>query len=88
MFPGLDELSSETVVDDIDIDEGSLEATKEKDGTLRIEGVVNVYVILSYGDKKDSISRGDSFPGHFSAVVTGTNIRLENTTVDTTSFYQ
>jgi hypothetical protein len=88
LFPELNELSSGTVVDDIDIDEGSLEVTKETNGDLHINGVVNVYVTLNYGDKKDPSSHGDSFPGHFSAVIAGLDIRLEETTVDTSSFYQ
>jgi hypothetical protein len=88
LFPGLDELSSATVVEDIDIDESSLTATKEKGGWLHVDGVVNVYVTLNYGDKNDSVSRTDSFPGHFTALVNDTRVRLESTTVDTSSFYQ
>lgn len=88
LFPELDELSKATTIEDIDIDEGSLRATMEQNGALRIEGVVNVYVTLNYGDKKDSASFSDSFPGEFSALVTDASVRFENTRVDTRSFFE
>jgi len=88
LFPELDELSKVTTIEDIDIDEGSLEVTREKDGNLRVDGVVNVYVTLNYGDKKDSTAFNDSFPGHFSALVSKSGIKVENTSVDTSSFFE
>jgi hypothetical protein len=88
LFPELDELSKATTIEDIDIDEGSLEVTKERDGKLRVDGVVNVYVTLNYGDTKDSVSHNGAFPGLFSALVTDSAIQVENTSVDTSSFYE
>jgi hypothetical protein len=88
LFPELDELSKATTIEDIDIDEGSLLVTEESDGALRVKGVVNVYVTLNYGDKKDPASFNDSFPGEFSALVTDASIRFESTRVDTSSFFE
>ena len=88
LFPELDELSSGTVIDDIDIDEGSLEVTKETNGDLNVDGVVNVYVTLNYGDKRDPAAFGDSFPGHFSALLSDAGMKLKSTSVDTSSFYK
>jgi len=87
LFPELDELSSGTVIDDIDIDEGSLEVTKEMNGDLNVDGVVNVYVTLNYGDKQDPAAFGDSFPGHFSASLSASGMKLKSSSVDTSSFY-
>jgi hypothetical protein len=88
LFPELDEISKQTVVDDIDIDEGSLQVSEEKNGTFRVDGVVNVYVTLNYGDKKDTVEFNDSYPGHFTALVAGSEIKFENTSVDTSSFFE
>lgn len=88
LFPELDEISKQTTIEDIDIDEGSLEVRREKNGRLHVDGVVNVYVTLNYGDKKDASSFSDSYPGHFSALITDAEIKLENTSVDTSSFFQ
>lgn len=88
LFPELDELSSGTVIDDIDIDEGSLEVTKETNGDLNVDGVVNIYVTLNYGDKTDRAAFGDSFPGHFNASLSDAGMKLKSTSVDTSSFYK
>ncbi|CAN5636950.1 hypothetical protein BH10PSE6_BH10PSE6_18210 [soil metagenome] len=88
MFPELDELSSGTVINDIDIDEGSLEVTKETNGDLNVDGVVNVYVTLNYGDKRDPATFSDSFPGHFNALLSDAGMKLKSTSVDTSSFYR
>ncbi len=88
LFPELDSISSGTVIEDIDIDEGSLEVTESKTGHFRVDGVVNVFVTLNYGGKEDQTAFSDSYPGHFSALITPNEITLQDTSVDTSSFFQ
>jgi hypothetical protein len=88
LFPELGEISKQTTIEDIDIDEGSLEVTEDSKGRVYVDGVVNVYVTLNYGDSKDSTSFSDSYPGHFRALVSGNEIEFESTTVDTSSFFE
>jgi hypothetical protein len=88
LFPELDEISKQTIIEDIDIDEDSLEVRPDKKGSLRVDGVVNVYVTLNYGDKGDSASFNDSYPGHFSALISSASVKFENTSVDTSSFFE
>lgn len=88
LFPELSEISKQTTIEDIDIDEGSLEVRLDTNGRLHVDGVVNVYVTLNYGDSRDSTSFSDSYPGHFSALISGPEIKFESTSVDTSSFFQ
>jgi|ERR1700733_4269713 len=80
----LDTLSSNTEVETIEANtEGIFVA-----GPKKFEATATVYVVLHYGDKKDSFETTDAFPAH----VTGRfddnkKVIIENFSVDTSSFF-
>jgi hypothetical protein len=58
----LDALSARTEIDQIDL----LEEQVRVDGD-RIEGPINVFVTLHYGDRADGFEETEEFPGRFTA---------------------
>jgi hypothetical protein len=79
----LDALSSQTLVDEIEVFEDEI----YRDGTV-LKGICNFYVVLNYGQGDEAISSPESFPGTFEAKLddNGDPVILD-IDVDTSSFY-
>lgn len=81
----LDALSTHTYIDGIEIDP---EGVILEDN--RFHGVMNVYVLLTYGsDKEDGFETSDAFLGQFEGHFNpeGKAV-IDNLTVDTSPFYE
>ena len=82
----LDQLSSRTQLESIDANpDGIFEGPGNS-----FEAVGDVYVTLSYGDRRDSTSVSDSYPVQFAGSFDRKTHRvtIKSVKVDTASFYQ
>lgn len=80
----LDELSSQTKIDEVEVLEDEITGTPDE-----AEGIFNIYVILRYGDKKeDEFISSDTYPGRFRAHFNEKgDVEFDEIEVDTSSFY-
>jgi len=82
VWPALDELSSRTVFEGIEVFPDEIEMDGE-----HFRGFMNVYVTLNYGRGDDGFSRSDGFPGVFRGRLADGEIADLEFEVDTSSFY-
>jgi hypothetical protein len=79
----LDALSARTQIEQIDL----LEDQVRVDGD-RIEGPINVFVTLHYGDRADSFEETEEFPGRLKAHLEGDRVVIDDISVDVRSFFE
>jgi hypothetical protein len=80
----LDVLSTHTRLEGVEVDpEGIL-----IDDKGQFKGVMNVYVTLEYGNKKDGFSSSDSFLGNFEGHLEEDRPKIDAVSVDTSPFYE
>lgn len=80
----LDALSSNTYIDDLEVDpEGVIIEENE------FKGVMNVYVVLHYGgNDDDAFDTSDAFRGQFSGHFDEDKAVVDSVTVDTSPFFE
>lgn len=79
----LEELSSHTELDDIEIFEEEITIKDDK-----FSGPINVYVLLNYGDDDDESSISSGFPGSVIGHFEGGKPKIDRIDVNTSSFYE
>lgn len=80
----LDKLSPNTVVDAIEANTEGIFAS----GKDAFQATATVYVVLHFGDGRDSVSTTDAFPAHVEGSVDQRNhVKIHNFSIDTSSFY-
>jgi len=81
----LDELSSQTLLDGVEIDPDGVIVKGQK-----FKGPVSVYVLLQYGSKNDEgFETSDSFMGEFEGHFDENNKPIiDNVRIDTSPFYE
>ena len=83
IWSDLDELSTHTSVDDIEVDETGIVLEGK-----RFRGVANVYVTLQFGRNDDEgFHESDSFLANFEGRFADTEPVIETFTIDTSSRY-
>ncbi len=78
----LEELSSRTRVEDIEVFEDEI---AEYDNTIKVPA--NIYVSLNYQDNGKTESFHDAFPGTFIVSIKNGEAVISDMTVDTSSFF-
>ena len=85
-WSNLDALATHVIVEGIDVDPESI-VFEEKGKTFK--GALNVYLTLQYGSNDDDgFSNGTSFWGLFKGHFEGNKPKIDDVSVDTSSFYQ
>ena len=79
----LDELSTHTYVDDVEVDPDGIKIEGNN-----FKGILNVYVLLQYGkDNDEGFQASDAFRGQFSGHFEGDLAIIDHISVDTSPFY-
>lgn len=79
----LDELSTHTYVDDVEVDPAGIKIEGNE-----FKGIINVYVLLQYGkDAEEGFQTSDAFRGQFSGHFEGGLAIIDKVSVDTSPFF-
>lgn len=82
-WPALDELSSRTEFDALEVTPGGVVI----EGNNRFQASATLYVTLNFGEARDATSMPDSYPALVRGHLSSDNVVIDEVEVDTSSYF-